>query len=237
MTGTQLDTLITSLNGGDSIESTLKQTLVNIAKATIEGERDWRPLRKTSTSLSLTSGTTWQTAYSLATITDFLRFQDLPFPVKVFDGNNITEYYRQVPWQDRLRYKDVNNTFVYDEANNRIYFNGTHSVYGTIYLDYIMDTEDVDLTSSAELNVEGSFPFPGRYHALLAFYAVGIHKGAVDYDEINKQMLPANQAAFVLLKNAFENWDTRKGMTEISASDPYRNDSDGFQSNHINMNS
>ena len=42
--------------------------------------------------------------------------------------------------------------------------------------------------------------FPDRFIPLLAYYAVGIHKGAVDYDSINRQMLPSNQKTLELKK-------------------------------------
>ena len=155
--------------------------------------------------------------------------------MKVFDGNNQVEYYRQVPWEKRLHYKDTNNTFVYDEANNRIYFNGVHTLGGTVYLEYIKDTPEIDLTAVTDLKTNGSFPFPSRYHDILAFYAVGISKGAIDYDEINKQMLPANQATLVSLKSAMVRWDSEKQTTEVAMTDPYRGGSNDFRSGHINI--
>jgi hypothetical protein len=236
MNGVELNELITSVNGGEEIEITLATSLVNIGKTILEGERDWRPLKRTDTSISFSAGTVWTTPYSLAGITRFLRFQNCDFPVKVFNGSNQTEYYRQVPWEDRLAYKDTNNTFVYDEANNRIYFNGVHSLGGTLYIEYVVDTDAIDLTSTTNIRTAGAFPFPDRYHDILAFYAVGISKGAIDYDEINREMLPSNQAVLVSIKGAMTRWDAEKQISEVAMNDPYRGANSEFQPNRININ-
>jgi len=55
-------------------------------------------LRKTDTSKTVTTANTWQMAIDLSTITDFNRFyQDSadPYPIRLFDGNNKIEKYRQ----------------------------------------------------------------------------------------------------------------------------------------------
>ncbi len=236
MTGGELYTFLKSLNGDAPIDDTLASTLIGIAKTIFQGERDWMVLRKTDTSLSFTSNSTWQTAYSLANITDFSRFYGKT-PIKVFDGTNGIEYYTQVPWSQRLAYKDEPNTFVYDEANKRVYFNGTNSMGGTIYLDYIKTTPAISLLSTVDIETAGLFPFPGDYHPVLAFYAVGIHKGAIDYDEINRQMLPSNQATLIALKNAAEKWDTQKQVSEVENTDPYRGAAGSFTPNRVNMSS
>lgn len=234
MTGTALATLITSVNGGDPIDDDLMSSLVEIGKTVLFGERDWMTLRKTDSSLSFSASSTWETAYSLNGITDFSRFYG-DCPIRIFDGVNCVERYRQVPWDQRLEYKDVNNTFVYDEANNRIYFNGTGAMAGTIYINYIKNTTTISLSSSTDIKTAGTFPFPAEFHPILAFYAVGMSKGAIDYDDINKSMLPTNQAILVSIKNALEKWDTKKQLAEVENTDPYRAVGDGFMANHINM--
>lgn len=232
MTGTELKTLCTSLNGGASIDDTLLESLVNVGKAVFEGERDWMALRKTDTSLSATTSSTWQTQYSTASITDFLRFRG-NFPIRLFDGDNRIEYFRQVPFERRLEYKDINNTFVYDVKNKKFYLNGTLPFAGTLYVNYITNTGDVVLTSNNELDVDGYFPFPSRFHPLLAFYGVGVHKGAVDYDEINKQMLPSNQSVLIALKDALVKWDDALQLNEQEDTDP-TGDYGHFRSGAIN---
>jgi len=220
MIGTVLKTLCISLNGDSAIEVTLLNSLVNIAKATLEGERDWMALRKTDTSLSISASTTnqWNTSLSLSDITDFLRFYG-DYPIRIFDGNNKIEYYRQVPFSKRLEYKDIPNTFVHDIANKKIYLNGTVVMSGTLYINYIINTSDIDVDGTTDIETNGTFPFPSRFHPLLAFYAVGISKGAVDYDSINREMLPSNQVALFALKNAMLVYDTKMQLAEVAMTD------------------
>jgi hypothetical protein len=124
MTGEQFETAATEINGGASIGSTLLFQFGNLGKSLIEQRRSWIVLRKTDTSKSVTTANTWQTAIDLSTITDFNRFhwtEDDPYPIKLFDGNNRIERYRLVPFNQRLEFKDVANTDVYDAANKILY--------------------------------------------------------------------------------------------------------------------
>ena len=215
MTGPEITTFATTLNGGASIDDTLLEQFVNIGRTLIEGERPWMVLRRTDTSLTASPSDTWQTAKSLAGITNFSRFYG-EFPVRLFDGDNRVEHYRQVPWERRLDYKDIGNTFVYDAASNQIYLNGIVPFTGTIYLNYIEDSGDIDLTDATNVWTR----FPTRFSPLLGFYAVGVYKGAVDYDSINREMLPSNQAALNALREAMISWDTEIQLSSIEFNDP-----------------
>src|SRR5882724_2876554 len=101
MPGSDLSTFIDELNGGGTIGETLKFQLVNAFKATLEQERPWMILRKTDTSKTVATSNTWQTAIDLSTLTRFNRFFGSR-PVRLFDGNQTTFRYRQVPFDDRL---------------------------------------------------------------------------------------------------------------------------------------
>lgn len=240
MIGTALKTLCISVNGDSDVETTLLSSLLNVGKAILEGERDWVVLRKLNTAITVSASavSAWNTAISLATITDFMRFyEDLSTnkgAIKLFDGSNRIQEYRQVPFDERLKYRDSSGTFVHDVANNQIYLNGTIPFAGTLYISYIRDTIDVDLTSATDIQTAGSFPFPTRFHPILAFYAIGMNKGAIDYDSINKEMLPSNQAILSSLKSAMIMWDTNLQLSSQMASDP-TGDSENFQSGAINM--
>src|SRR5207244_5002680 len=74
MDGSDLSIFIDELNGGASIGETLKFQLVNAFKANLEQERPWVVLRKTDTSKSVTTASTWQSAIDLSTLTRFNRF-------------------------------------------------------------------------------------------------------------------------------------------------------------------
>lgn len=214
-TGAQLTTFCTSLNGGASIDETLLGTLLNTARAILEAERAWMVLRKTNTSLSLTTANTWETAKSLATITDFSRFYG-EYPVVLFDGTNRTHKFAQAPFDRRLDYKDVSDRFVFDENGNNLYFGGTLPFAGTLYIHYVADSGEVDPASAGAVWTA----FPSRFLPILGFYAVGIHKGAVDYDDINRLMLPEHRATLRALKNAMESWDNERQLSTIEHNDP-----------------
>lgn len=214
-TGTDLQTFCTNLNGGASIDTTLLNVLVNTAQAILEEERPWMVLRKTNTSLTATTSGTWQTVISLATITDFSRFYG-EWGIRLFDGNDRIEYYRQVPWDRRLEYKDTSNTFCYDENSGNVYLNGTVPFSGTLYINYVSTSTAIDVESASAVWTL----FPTRFLPLVAFYAIGIFKGGIDYDSINRQMLPTNQATMMALKSAMEKWDDSRQLSVIENNDP-----------------
>lgn len=214
-TGEELTTFITALNAEATIDPTLLDVLVDNAKATLEEERPWMVLRKVNTSKTVTTANTWQTAIDLSTITDFSRFYS-DDPIRLYDGDNRVEYYRLVPFDRRLEYKDVSHTACYDENSKTLYLNGVVPFSGTLYISYLSTSTAIDLTSgSAVWSV-----FPSRFLPILGYYAIGIYKGAVDYDQINRAMLPENREAFRALKNAMENWDNEKQMASMSHNDP-----------------
>ncbi len=214
-TGQELYTLMGSLNGDADLDITLAETLVATAKSMIEEERPWMVLRKTDTSLSVSTSDTWQTAKSIAGITDFSSFHT-EYPVRVFDGGNMISYYQQTPFDRRLEHKDNSGTFTYDAANKNIYFNGIHAFNGTVYLNYLSTSPDISLTSDAAVWT----PFPARFLPLLAFYAVQVHKGAVDYDDVNARMLEPHNQVYQALHDAMTKWDEKLALSELEHNDP-----------------
>lgn len=215
--GTELASFITLLNGGATIDDDLLTVLVQTAQTVLEAERPWMVLRKTDTSLSLTTAKTWQDSVGIDGIadSDFASFYS-EFPIRLFDGSNRIQDYRQVPFDRRLDYKDAANTFVFDENQGNLYFNGIAPFNGSLYLSYVSFSTPVDPTSAEAVWTV----FPSRFLPLLGFYAIGIHKGAVDYDSINKLMLPTNAATLQALKNAMEKWDNDRQASAIATNDP-----------------
>ena len=108
--------------------------------------------------------------------------------------------YRQVPFDQRLRYILASDTFVYDEANKTLYLNGAPPFAGTLYIDHIKDSPDITNADSS------SWVFPSWSHALLGFYAVAINKGGVDYDDINARMAPDMLTASADLQPRQSGW-------------------------------
>lgn len=233
-TGAQLKTFIVSLNADANIDDTLLDVLVDNAKAVLEEERPWMTLRKTDTSKTVTTGNTWQTAIDLSTITDFSRFyvNDDGVVIKLFDGNNQIQYYYLKSFDQRLEYKDVSNTCVYDENAKILYLNGTVPYAGTLYIPYVSTSTAVDLTSTSAVWTT----FPSRFLPILGYYAIGIYKGAIDYDSINRQMLPENRATFIALKEAMSKWDNEKQLASIQSNDPSDRYGSGHRNGAINMN-
>jgi hypothetical protein len=231
MTGPELATFAEETNGGASIGDTLLFQFINLAKAMVEQLRPWMLLRYTDTSKTVAVGNTWQTAIDLSTIARLNRFyeSDDNAPIKLFDGVNRISEYKQVPFNQRLRYKNAPNTFVYDEANKTLYLNGTVEFAGTLYIDHIKDSPDITNSDAS------SWVFPSWSHPLLGFYAVGIHKGGVDYDDINARMAPDNRAQANAILAMLQKWDGEKQLQAAQSVDPYQRDNDGYRSGAINM--
>lgn len=213
--GTELTTFITALNAEAVIDPTLLDVLVDNARAIIEEERPWMVLRKVDKSKTVTTANLYTTAIDLSTITDFSRFYS-DVPIRLFDGTNQIQYYSLKPYDRQLEYKDVSNTACYDENAKILYLNGTVPFNGTLYLNHVSTSTAVNLTSSSAV---WTF-FPSRFLPILGFYAIGIFKGAIDYDSINRQMLPENRATLQALKNAMEKWDNEKQLSSLETNDP-----------------
>lgn len=228
MTGEELSTFCEEANGGEAINDTFLFQLTNISKALVEGLREWVILRATDTSKTVTTGNTWQTAIDLSTITRFNRFYG-DYPIRLFDGTNRLEYYRQVPFEERLVYYQVPNTFCYDEANKTLYLNGTVNLAGTLYINHIKDTADVTSASSPV------WSFPSWSHPLLGLMAVAMNKGGVDYDDINARMSPVQSAQADAIVKRLEAWDTAKQIAIRDQYDPTHSPTGGFRPGAINM--
>lgn len=65
-------------------------------------------------------------------------------------------------------------TFVYDEAAKTLYLNGTVQFAGTLYIDHVKDSPEIENSDSS------SWVFPSWAHSLLGFYAVAINKVGAD---------------------------------------------------------
>lgn len=227
MTGPELETFCEELNGGASIGSTVLFQFINLARAMVEQLRPWMALRYTDTSKSVSAGNTWQTAIDLSSIARLNRFYG-DRPVKLFDGTNGIQYFKQVPFDKRLEYLNSPGTFVYDEASKALYLNGTVQFAGTLYIDHIKDSPEITVDDAS------SWAFPSWAHPLLGFYAVAINKGGVDYDDINARMAPDNRAQANAIIQRLEAWDGEKQLQAQQNVDPYQQ-GDGYTPGAINI--
>jgi len=214
-TGAQLKTFLEQLNGDQTIDTDLADTLVDTAKTILEGERPWLNLRKTNTSKTVTTSNTWQTAIDLSTITDFSEFFS-DTPIRLFDGSDRVEYYRLVPIDRRLEYKDISNTACYDYNAKVLYLNGTVPFSGTLYISHLTTSTAIDTTSTSAVWTV----FPPRYLPLLAYYAIGIYQGGIDYDSISARQAPNNLSIMQTLKKSMEKWDDNLQQSDLETNDP-----------------
>jgi len=215
--------------------STVLFQFINLAKAMLEQSWPWMLLRRTGSSKTVAASSTsaWQTAIDLSTITNFSRFYETPnsTPIKLFDGVNSIEQYRQVPCNERLYYKDVPNTFVFDEGTKQLYLNGSVSFAGTLYIDHIIDSPDLTNDSTS------SWIFPTWSHSLLGFYAIGLYKGGVDYDDINARLAPDNRAQAAQIMQMLSKLDNEKQLAALTNIDPSNGPGPGgHRDGAVNMN-
>lgn len=230
MTSPELETFATELNGGEPVGQTVLFQLLNLARALVEQMRPWMVLRKIDTSKSVTTATTWQTAVSLATITDLNRLYGTK-PVKLFDGTNRIDRYRRVPFDQRLESRDASGTFVFSEGTKQLYLNGTVQFAGTLWIPYIANGATITAGSGGTTWQE----FPDWAHPLLPFIAVEMHKGTIDYDDVNfAQMGEQGKAAERIMK-MLEKWDNELQLGEIEEHDPTERYDDGYRPGAINM--
>ena len=227
MTGVQLATFTEELNGGDSIGETLLFQLLNLAKGLVEQRRPWMDLRYTDVSKTVSASTNaWNTSIDISDIARFSRFYG-KHAVKVFDGTNRIDRYIQKPFNQRLDYREAPFTFIHDVAGKKIYLNGSVSA-GTLWLDHIKNSADL-------ANDTAEWIFPSWSHSILGFVAVGIHKGGIDYDEINARMAPDNRAQADAIMSMLETRDNELQLAAVEESDPSGRDEDGWRPNAINM--
>ena len=85
-------------------------------------------------------------------------------------------------------------------------------------LSNVSISTDIDLESGSAVWTI----FPHRFLPILGYYAIGIYKGAIDYDSINRQMMPENRETLRALKNAMETWDNNKQLNSLNFNDPSR---------------
>ena len=229
MTGNELLTLSDEVNGGASIGATLSLQLLNLAKAMVEQQRPWMVLRDTDTSKTVTASTSaWQTAIDLSTIMRFNRFYG-DEPIKNFDGTNRIDYFREVPFNKRLFYKDATGTFVFKHGSMTLYLNGSVNA-GTLYTDYIKDSADIEANDDNAWTL-----FPTWAHPILAFIANGIHKGGIDFDDVNRLMAPDNRATAATIMAMLANWDNELQLAAQEQHDPMDMQGSGYRSGAIDM--
>jgi hypothetical protein len=57
--------------------------------------------------------------------------------------------YRQVPFEERLNYKDVSGTFCYDEAGKMLHSKWHGDIAGTLCISHVKDSAEIAPLSTA----------------------------------------------------------------------------------------
>jgi hypothetical protein len=202
MTGSALKTFVDSLTN-DSVGETWFYNALNLAKDSIEGERDWEFVKKLDTTKTHPAGTTSTATYALPT--DFGR------PLRVSVGTDST--YRSLVGLENSRVlRDESGAYFIDWAGETYSFTGTEGTGGTVYMLYARATPDI--SSSTEP------VWPDRFHRILGYDVAKqwFYQNAGER-EFNWSTEMASEAQ--ALKNAMIVWDERiKTMAANSAGAP-----------------
>lgn len=207
MTGQNLYDYAVSANAGYDVGGvTLFLQYVNIAKANRESLRPWRNLFAIDTSLTVGSSNTWKTPFNLPS--DFLMESEDGVIYLFNDAANTIQRYVEVPYENRLSYKDVSNRYYIDHANRQFYLLGVVDDTYTIHFPYIKDTPDITAITSWTA-------FPARFHAMLANDALAMYKLGTDYDDINARNGNDNARVAELLCEAMKKYDEKLTLSTI----------------------
>jgi len=151
MTGAQLKTFVDSLTNDSASESWFYNAL-NVAKDSIEEQRDWEFLRVLDTSNTRASGATVTASYTLPTY-----FRQ---PLTLTVGSDTTP--RQlISMGDTRVLRDEPGYWYINHSASTFHLTGTEGAGGTIYLYYTKSTPDLESS--------GSPVWPSRFHRLLGY--------------------------------------------------------------------
>lgn len=137
----------------DSLDQTTEYMLANDVKDTLEADDEWAILKALDESQAATAADTYKTFHPLPA--DF----GLPSQRGIYVGSDMIPY-RQVPFEQRERYKDVVHLYYIDMANNQYALCGANNPGGTIHFFY--------QKSSPVLAKGGpAWIFPARFHPII----------------------------------------------------------------------
>jgi len=219
MTTADLLTLCTDINSGDEIASILALSLINIAKAIVEHEREWVVLRTTS-SMSVAAGSDTLDLSSMK----IDRFRG-NYPVVLSDGSR-TDRFRIVQANTPLDLLGDEFAAAYDPAMHQITLK--RSFAGTLYVTHMIDNDDITTDTTWQR-------FPSWVCPLLAYMAVAMHKGGIDFDDQNARMASYNSTDAMRFYSMLTRWDNEMQLQMIGTMDPWQSGS-LYQSGKIDIN-
>lgn len=191
MTFQEIRTAFEEIIGG-SIDDTTLYLIMGLALTEMEDERDWEYLKKWDSSNSASSS---DTHLSMKT-----QPADWRKTLRVVI-NNIP--YLQIPFEQRIEYRNVANRFYEDIANSQFALTGHVSGSQTINQCYKKTT-----TTPSEANKTSSPSFPSRFHMILPFRMAEIYsQGFDDSDDTTFRLSSGQKAAADRLYRAMIAWD------------------------------
>jgi len=209
MTGTTLKQLTTDLLGGAELGDTLFYQLLNIAKNNREGLRPWIILRAEDSEETASSGDTFETMKDLPS--DFRR--TLTRDTMVLRAGESILRYTQIPFSSRQIDRKRNQVFYIDLANSQYALCGSVSKTHVIYLYYIKKSTDIEEATE--------WVFPSEYHPILAFDVAVMHKGGIDFDDINARMAQYNGLDARMIERMMIKWDNEMQLAEQQGVENY----------------
>ncbi len=197
MTGQELITLLNSFMDDEEINPTFAYQLLNMAKDNIEMRRLWMKLR------------TFKSDYSFLSSDGYNDTKDLPdnflmtygdSPLKLINGSDILKH-REIPMEQRDENKDDVGMFYINNFENTLAIMGglSKSYTGTLY--FIASSEDIAKATE--------WIFPKMAHPLLVIEALIIHRGEVDFDEINARMMRNGLGTSDQMNRSLTMWDAQ----------------------------
>ena len=208
MTGQELYTLFTSFMDDEVVSEPFFYQLLEMVKNNFEMERPWMKLR------------TLKSDYSFLSSDDYENLQDLPdnflmtygdSPLKLISGSDILQL-REIPIEQRDEQRDIPGLFYINHFTNQLGIMGglSKGYSGTLY--YIANSPEI--TESTE------WIFPKMAHPLLVVKALILHRGEIDFDEINARMARNGFGTAEQMEKSLTMWDAqlqtraRRGTTK-----------------------
>ncbi len=149
----------------DTLDSVLEEQLLNEAKDSLEAEYSWAILKQVDATQSAAVGDTYLSMHTLPT-----RFA-APSQKGIYVGNDQIPY-SQIPFEDRLRFRDITHRYYIDLANNQYALTGVANPGGMIQFFYQQYSGSLDADGDTWL-------FPTRFHPILP-YRMAIKFFAID---------------------------------------------------------
>lgn len=214
MTPQALYDLTTELLDGNAMNETTWNQLVNMARMTREGARDWQILKKKSTALSWLTTDNINVTKSLAAVTGFLRpikQTAKSHPIIFLDANgNKAGFADEVLMEQQYDKNNVSGFFTVDYGAKTLAFTAPAPQTLTAVLFYIQSSGNLDIADDTT-----AWKFPAEYHPLLAYDVANMQKGGIDYDDINARMVQFARIDAQGLENAMIMWDERIKLSAL----------------------